>query len=264
MLKITKYASQFDLYILKWPKACMSCGSTNVDNVTPRYKTVDSQHIKTSGLAGLGGETKTTVKTMMKMKLYLCLDCRQEILKLSKIQHKKFEKAQHKALGLRANPYDEFIGLKNDGRVVIADSAYIELMKELNPDLKPEKMKNPLVELRKEVPKDAEIPAVTLEEIESHIERDIIAAEKEEARVAAELEEEDYESTSEDDEELIQLKQNFEQSPRDYDRIKDLAIALGKRNRCKEIGNYLKVSQSAGWDMKKLPELLKILKEYCE
>ncbi|MFW9848086.1 MAG: hypothetical protein ACFFF4_03035 [Candidatus Thorarchaeota archaeon] len=158
MLKFTQYKSQVDLLILKWPKACMSCGSTEVGNIQPKYKSMTPSRVRTTGIEGLGGKTETTINTIMKLKLYLCTDCNNQINTFAKIRGKGFGKREGPAFSLKVNPYSKFVVLDGNGDVHIADSPFFDMMKEINPILKPKKIKHPFDVIREQIPKDAVIP----------------------------------------------------------------------------------------------------------
>ncbi|MFX1484322.1 MAG: hypothetical protein ACFFCP_14165 [Promethearchaeota archaeon] len=155
MLKFTQYKSQFDLLILRWPKACMSCGSTEVDNIQPKYNSMTPSRVSSIGLKELGGKTETTINTIMKMKLFLCKDCNNQINTFAKIRGKGFGKREGPAFRLKVNPYSKFVILDEYGEVHIADSPFFGIMMESNPKLKPKKIKHPFDVIREQMPKNA-------------------------------------------------------------------------------------------------------------
>ena len=241
VLKITKYASQLDLYILKWPNACMACGSTNLDKISPRYKTIDSSKVRSSGVASLGGETKTTVNIMIKMKLFLCFDCKKEIHTAAKIPSKGFRGHGDLVQKLKNEPYEQFVTLTDSGHVWIAESPFLEMMLELNPELKPKKGKNPLVELRKKIPKDAVITNVEFDFEDESVDQ----------------------STLSDDSEIRYLKELIDEEPRNYQSWTNLAMELAAKGRCDEAKDALQQAVSFASEPSQLMDALKVIEEHC-
>ncbi|MHA1906097.1 MAG: tetratricopeptide repeat protein [Candidatus Thorarchaeota archaeon] len=242
MLKITKYASQFDLYILKWPKACMACGSTNLDKISPRYKTIDSRNVRTSGVATIGGETKTTVNTMMKTKLFLCYNCKKEIHTAVKIPSKGSRGHGELAKKLKDGPYDQFVTLGKNGRVWIAEGPYLEMIMELNPELNPLKGKNPLMEMRKKIPKDAVITEGEFDFEDEGVEQ----------------------SSLDEDSEIQYLKEMIDEEPRNYQSWTNLGMELAVKGRCDEAKDALQQAVGLASDPSEIMDALKVVEEHCK
>lgn len=159
MLKFKKvdFAPKDVLHILRWPDACVSCGSNSIADVTPEY----IPKVITVKKDVSGTETRFWYK--VKAKLYLCMECRQEILTAKEIPSKGFRGHGDLIEKLLNDPYGSFLGMHHEGGVAIAEGPFLDELISLNPENTLYKMKNPLVELRKKLPKDAEIAPVSME-----------------------------------------------------------------------------------------------------
>ncbi|MHA1904027.1 MAG: hypothetical protein ACXADL_11275 [Candidatus Thorarchaeota archaeon] len=242
MLKFKKvdFAGATTAYIVHWPHACVSCGSSNIENVSPNFV-----EIMDSFKANINN-AETNLRIYIKSKLFLCRDCRKEILTATKIPSKGLRGHGGLVQKLESDPYRQFICLTKKGEFWCAEGQFKDKLAEINPTLQIHTGKNPLVELKEKIPKDAEIPAVSIEEIDAW----------------PPLEGEDAEP-QEDTDQIIQLRNSLREDQSNAENWHILVRELVKLGRCEAAVKALQTAIKYV-DRKSIASMMKIVSENCE
>ena len=131
-----------DVIPLRWPKACLSCG-------TDVPLSIDSRH----GIIGLFYVDKKTTRkdkrhTQVLVKLpgffYMCTDCSNLIDTTSSKKHEKLVKT------LQESPWMEFIEVEKSGHIRLPDGLFKEKLQTVNPEAKFKSKPNPMMLLKQE------------------------------------------------------------------------------------------------------------------
>ncbi len=135
-----------DVIALRWPKACLSCG-TDVPT------SVDAQH----GIIGLFYVDKKTTRsdkrhTQVLVKLpgffYMCDECTNLI---NNIDESLQEKHRKLLKTLKESPWMEFIEVEKDGNIRLPDGIFKDKLQRENPEAKFKSKKNPLAALNQNI-----------------------------------------------------------------------------------------------------------------
>ncbi|MGY5874989.1 MAG: hypothetical protein RTU30_04520 [Candidatus Thorarchaeota archaeon] len=140
LYKFATKKNREDVIALRWPKACLSCGTDVSLHVPRRYAIVGLFH----------DYKKTQVLVKLPGFFYICDDCTTVIDSAIDMNHDSLEKV---ATNLKEHPWTEFIELGRDGHVKIPEGQFKEKLQNANPDawIKPKQC--PLDELRQKMVK---------------------------------------------------------------------------------------------------------------
>lgn len=130
-----------DVIALRWPKACLSCGSDIASNVDARY-----------AILGMFHDTKDT-QILLKLAgfFYICDVCNAEF---GQAQSHQSSRVRQLAASLIERPWTEFIILEKDGVIVIPQGIFYDKLKEMNPDLVAKHHVSPMNRLRSLIEKE--------------------------------------------------------------------------------------------------------------
>ncbi|MHA2143539.1 MAG: hypothetical protein ACXADF_18665 [Candidatus Thorarchaeota archaeon] len=242
MIKFKKvdYAGINNLYIVHWPHTCVSCGSSTIEDVKPEYTRLMSSIQKKLN------NVETTVRTNVKAKLFLCRDCRKEIIIANKIPSKGLRGHGGLAKKLASEPYKQFVNLTSNGVLWVAEGQFKEKITELNPLIEIESGKNPLSELKDKIPKDAEIPEVSAEELDAWPPQ---FAEEDEIQA--------------DTEKVAQLRSAIESDPKIANNWFLLVQELVSQGRCEAAAEVVRNSVKYA-DMNTVRDMMKVVSKNCE
>jgi len=136
-----------DVIALRWPKACLSCGSDTPD--------ADSRHAIV-GLFHVDKKTSRSDKrhTQVLLKLpgffYMCDECTSVIDSAINARPKNLDKLVQT---LHESPWMEFIELEKSGYVILPDSLFKEKLQSANPTARFKTKENPMSVLNRELAK---------------------------------------------------------------------------------------------------------------
>jgi len=128
-----------DVIALRWPRACLSCG-------TDVPATIDSRH----GIIGLFYVDKKTTRkdkrhTQVLVKLpgffYMCHECTSLINNADESLQKKHSKLLKT---LQESPWMEFIEIEKLGHIKLPDGDFKDKLQKLNPEAKFKSKQNPM------------------------------------------------------------------------------------------------------------------------
>ncbi len=149
MYKFTDKKNREDVIALRWPKACLSCGTDMPKTADPRHAIVGMFHVdkKTSR----GDKRHTQVLVKLPGFFYMCKDCTVVIDSAVDNPPKNLEKLVET---LQENPWMEFIELEKSGHVKLPDGLFKEKLQEANPDAWFKTKENPMTILKHGIPKE--------------------------------------------------------------------------------------------------------------
>ena len=146
MYKFSNMKNREDIVALRWPKACLSCGTDMPENINPQHAIVGKFHVDKKTTRNDKRHTQVLLK--LPGFFYMCEDCSLIVDSASKNPPKGFEKLIE---NLQENPWMEFIELEKTGHVKIPDGLFKEKLQTANPDAWFKRKKSPFEKLGKEV-----------------------------------------------------------------------------------------------------------------
>ena len=128
MYKFGDKKNREDVIVLRWPKACLSCGTDIPQTVDSRHAIVGMFHVdkKTSR----GDKRHTQVLVKLPGFFYMCEKCAMVIDIAVKEPPKNLEKLVET---LQESPWMEFIELEKSGYVKLPDGLFKEKLQNANP-----------------------------------------------------------------------------------------------------------------------------------
>ncbi|MFX1369492.1 MAG: hypothetical protein ACFFAY_12910 [Promethearchaeota archaeon] len=148
MYKFDTKAKREDVIALRWPKACLSCGSDMPEDSHPRYAIVGLFYVE---------KKHTQVLVKLPGHFYTCNTCSREISSQIGEPSQKPSKLEQLALNLMDNPWNEFIELTKHGVVKIPDGSFKSKLQEANPDASFGTKTCPLSLLRQSLERNREV-----------------------------------------------------------------------------------------------------------
>jgi hypothetical protein len=140
LYKFADKKNREDVIALRWPKACLSCGTDMPKTVDPRQAIIGLFHV----------DKKTSPHTQVLVKLpgffYMCEECTMVIDTADKAPPKNLETLVET---LRESPWIEFIELEKSGYVKLPDGLFKEKLQEANPDARFKRKDSPMTILKR-------------------------------------------------------------------------------------------------------------------
>ena len=126
-----------DIISLRWPKACLSCGSDLTSQEDSRYAIVGKFHVVKQ------------IQVLIKLPgfFYICNKCDMEIELAVTNSEGKSERYKKLIKNLQEAPWNEFIELEKSGIVRIPNGVFKKKLQESNPDAKFKAKDCPMKEL---------------------------------------------------------------------------------------------------------------------
>ncbi|MHA1909310.1 MAG: hypothetical protein ACW98Y_18580 [Candidatus Thorarchaeota archaeon] len=143
MFKFSEKKNREDVIALRWPKACLSCGSEKVQNSESRYAIVGKFHVV----------KQTQVLVKLPGFFYMCSDCSTIIRTVLENIEGREDKFTKLAETLMEAPWNQIIELEKDGYIRIPDGRFKEKLVENNPDVCIKAKSNPMDILRRTITK---------------------------------------------------------------------------------------------------------------
>ncbi len=149
MYKFADKKNREDVIALRWPKACLSCGTDMPKTADPRHAIVGKFHVDKKTSRGDRRHTQVLVK--LPGFFYMCEECSQVIDSAVDNPPKNLEKL---AETLRESPWMEFIEVEKSGHVKLPDGLFKEKLQDANPDAWLKTKENPMNKLKHEMSKE--------------------------------------------------------------------------------------------------------------
>ena len=149
MYKFADKKNREDVIALRWPKACLSCGTDMPKTADPRPAIIGLFHVdkKTSR----GDKRHTQVLVKLPGFFYMCEECTLVIDSALDNPPKNLEKL---AETLQESPWMEFIEVEKSGHVKLPDGLFKEKLQEENPDALLKTKENPMNRLKRGLSKE--------------------------------------------------------------------------------------------------------------
>lgn len=143
MYKFSNKKNREDVIALRWPQACLSCGTDIPKTADPRHAIIGLFHVdkKTSR----ADKRHTQVLAKLPGLFYMCNECTLVIDSAVDNPPKNLEKL---AVTLQESPWMEFIELEKTGFVKLPDGLFKEKLQSANPDAWLKTKASPMVKLK--------------------------------------------------------------------------------------------------------------------
>ncbi|TFH04062.1 MAG: hypothetical protein E4H14_15530 [Candidatus Thorarchaeota archaeon] len=146
MYKFSNKKNREDVIALRWPKACLSCGTDMPPTSDPQHAIVGLFHVDKK--SSRGDKRHTQVLLKLPGFFYMCDECTSVIDAATKVQSKNLEKL---AQILHESPWMEFIELEKSGYVLLPDGLFKEKLQSVNPAARFKAKENPMAVLKREI-----------------------------------------------------------------------------------------------------------------
>ena len=143
MYKFGTKKNREDVVALRWPKACLCCGTDVEQDLEPLYAIVGKFH----------EEKQTQVLVKLPGFFYMCNDCTVDIDSAVNHLQEKQDNLFKLAESLQVAPWTEFIELEKDGCIKIPEGVFKEKLQKANPDACTKSKENPFKVLKGKLPK---------------------------------------------------------------------------------------------------------------
>ena len=149
MYKFSNKKNREDVIALRWPKACLSCGSEMSAKSDAQHAIVGLFHVDRKTTR----DDKRHTQVLLKLPgfFYMCDECSLVIEGAVVNPPKNHEKLVET---LHESPWMEFIELEKSGHVILPDGPFKEKLQEVNPDAWFKTKKNPMVKLKQLLSKE--------------------------------------------------------------------------------------------------------------
>ena len=144
MYKFSDKKNREDVIALRWPKACLSCGTNMLETADPRHAIVGRFHVDKKTTRNDRRHTQVLVK--LPGLFYMCEDCTSVINVAVNKPPKNLEKLVET---LQESPWMEFIEVEKSGHVKLPDGVFKEKLQNANPDAWFKKKENPMSKLKR-------------------------------------------------------------------------------------------------------------------
>ncbi len=144
MYKFADKKNREDVIALRWPKACLSCGTDVPLSAHPRHAILGLFHVNKKTTRGDKRHTQVLVK--LPGFFYMCEECRAVIDNAVKNPPRGVEKL---VKALQENPWMEFIEVEKSGHIKIHDGPFKEKLQDENPEAWFKSKKNPMTVLKR-------------------------------------------------------------------------------------------------------------------
>ncbi len=142
LYKFSNKRNREDVVALRWPKACLSCGTDMPEDSLPQHGIVGKFHVDRKPSPGDKRHTQVLLK--LPGFFYMCEDC---ILIIDSAVETSPKKLETLIENLQENPWMEFIELEITGHVKIPDGLFKEKLQATNPDAWLKTKRSPIDEL---------------------------------------------------------------------------------------------------------------------
>ena len=142
MYKFSNKRNREDVVALRWPKACLSCGTDMPEDSHPQHGIVGKFHVDRKPSPGDKRHTQVLLK--LPGFFYMCVDCILIIDSAAENSPRKFETLIE---NLQENPWMAFIELEITGHVKLPDGLFKEKLQTANPDAWLKMKRSPIDEL---------------------------------------------------------------------------------------------------------------------
>ena len=144
MYKFSDKKNREDVIALRWPKACLSCGTDVAEAVDPRYAIIGLFHVDKKTTRGDRRHTQVLVK--LPGFFYMCEGCSTVIDTAAKNPPRKLEKLVET---LQESPWIEFIEVEKTGHVRLPDGLFKQKLQQANPDARFKTKRSPMTKLER-------------------------------------------------------------------------------------------------------------------
>ncbi len=144
MYKFADKKNREDVIALRWPKACLSCGTDMPQTVDPRHAIVGMFHVDKKTTRSDKRHTQVLVK--LPGFFYMCEECALVIDTAVDNPPKNLEKL---AETLQESPWMEFIELEKSGHVKLPDGPFKEKLQDANPNALFKTKESPMTRLKR-------------------------------------------------------------------------------------------------------------------
>ena len=144
LYKFSDKKNREDVIALRWPKACLSCGTDVPEAVDPRHAIIGLFHVDKKTTRGDRRHTQVLVK--LPGFFYMCESCSTVIDTAAKDPPRKLEKL---VKTLKESPWMEFIEVEKTGHVRLPDGLFKQKLHEANPDAWLKTKRSPMTKLKR-------------------------------------------------------------------------------------------------------------------
>lgn len=144
MYKFGEKKNREDVIALRWPKACLSCGTNMLETAHPRHAIIGEFYVDRKTTRNDRRHTQVLVK--LPGLFYMCEDCTSVINAAVNKPPKNLEKL---VVTLQESPWMEFIEVEKSGHVKLPDGVFKEKLQNANPDALLKTKKNPMSRLKR-------------------------------------------------------------------------------------------------------------------
>ena len=144
LYKFADKKNREDVIALRWPKACLSCGTDVPENVDPRHAIVGKFYVDKKTTRNDRRHTQVLVK--LPGFFYMCNSCTIVIESAVKNPPKNLEKFVEV---LNESPWMEFIEVETAGHVKLPDGLFKKKLQDENPEAMLKAKDNPMTKLKR-------------------------------------------------------------------------------------------------------------------
>jgi hypothetical protein len=144
LYKFSDKKNREDVIALRWPKACLACGTDMPENTDPRHAIIGLFHVDKRTTRDDRRHTQVLVK--LPGFFYMCTDCLGIIETAADAHPKNLKKLLET---LKESPWMEFIEVEKTGHVKLPDGLFKEKLKDANPDAWLKVKRDPMSRLKR-------------------------------------------------------------------------------------------------------------------
>jgi len=149
LYKFSNKKNREDVIALRWPNACLSCGTDMPPTSDPQHAIVGLFHVDKKTTR----DDKRHTQVLLKLPgfFYMCEECTMVIDAAVENLPKNHEKLVET---LHESPWIEFVELEKSGHVKLPDGLFKEKLQSANPDAWLKTKKSPMVKLKQLLSKE--------------------------------------------------------------------------------------------------------------